>query len=221
MKRSLSHKSGLIEGLNKEQIALKKELETTSRLSEERAKRVVDLKREPATEKEVSKDADNRRATEALEQVTKERDAALASSVSALVQFASQKIREFLANPNYAFKVSSECVAYFHALALDHKDRFSYLVILFDEEKASKPDWYRDLSLVEEGDSTDEEEAEMDHDHRLWSQTQGAFIYTNMWYLCGYVQYSNLFSKTILLKFDPLKFSDITNLSISVPFALR
>ncbi|GAA0160920.1 hypothetical protein LIER_17361 [Lithospermum erythrorhizon] len=102
---------------------------------------------------------DNRSATEALEQAIKERDAVLASVASARVQFTNYKKREFLNSPYYASKVNCECTAYFTTLALDYKDRFPDLVTLFDEEKASKADWYRDFSLDEE-DSSDEEEAE-------------------------------------------------------------
>ncbi|GAA0169022.1 hypothetical protein LIER_23592 [Lithospermum erythrorhizon] len=162
MKKSLSHKSGLIEGLDKELTTLKKEFEETSQHSAKRAKIVNDLNKELASEKEAAKSladeraaerddslarygkseqaraADIRRATEALQQATKERDAALASVSLARVQFANQKIREFLNSPNYVSKVNGECAAYFTSLALDHEDRFLDLVTLFYEVKASK-----------------------------------------------------------------------------------
>ncbi|GAA0169695.1 hypothetical protein LIER_40811 [Lithospermum erythrorhizon] len=160
MKKILSHKSGLIEGLRKEQTTLKKELETSSQLSEERVKRVDDLNRELAVEKEAAKAwADERAALIAERDDSRARYGELERArADDIIQFASQRRREFLASPNYASKVSSECVAYFHSFSLDHKDRFLDLVTLFGEEKASKPDWYRNLSLDEEGDSTDEEE---------------------------------------------------------------
>ncbi|GAA0155330.1 hypothetical protein LIER_13084 [Lithospermum erythrorhizon] len=113
MKKSLSHKSGLIEGLSNEQTVLKKELETWSQLFVERTKTVVDLHKKPSTEKEAAKAwaterptllaetddsrgryleleqtraADISRANQAVEQATKERDVALASVASARVQ---------------------------------------------------------------------------------------------------------------------------------------
>ncbi|GAA0153952.1 hypothetical protein LIER_12068 [Lithospermum erythrorhizon] len=144
---------------------------------EERAKWVEDLSVELAKEKEVAQEAekswviekadliskrdasqirckeleqvraaDDLRANKALNQANNERDAALAS-VAVSRNLATQKIREFLNNSKYEAKILSECAAYFATLVLDHKDKFPDLVILFNEEKAGKPDWYGDLSI--------------------------------------------------------------------------
>ncbi|GAA0151488.1 hypothetical protein LIER_10197 [Lithospermum erythrorhizon] len=145
--RSLYSPEGwlLMNDLNKELATEKK---VAKSWADERAALIAerDDLRARYGELEQARAADNRRATEALEKATKERDATLASVASARVQFANQKIREFLNSPNYASKINGECAAYFTSLALDHKDRFLDLFTLFDEVKASKPDWYRGLS---------------------------------------------------------------------------
>ncbi|GAA0149780.1 hypothetical protein LIER_43075 [Lithospermum erythrorhizon] len=135
MKKDIFHKRGMIEGMNKKQATLKGELSTLSNLSEERAKEAANMNKELSSEKE-----------------------ALAAAASAPVQFATQKIREFLASPNYASQIHTECAAYLYSLASDYKSRFLYLVTLFGEEKADKPEWYGDLSLSD-GDSSDVEAA--------------------------------------------------------------
>ncbi|GAA0155587.1 hypothetical protein LIER_13283 [Lithospermum erythrorhizon] len=152
----------MIEGMDKERTALKDELAQLSNLSEERAKEVVTLTKELSSEKDAGKrvkDADLQKANQALEQAIKEKNEALASAASSRVQFATQKIREFLASPNYASKIHSEWIAYLYSLAYDHKIRFPDLVTLFGEEKENKPEWYGDLSLSD-SDSSDEEAAE-------------------------------------------------------------
>ncbi|GAA0158644.1 hypothetical protein LIER_15610 [Lithospermum erythrorhizon] len=122
-------------------------------LAQERAKEVVALTKELSSEKEASK------ANQALEQATKEKNEALELVASARVQFATQKIREFLGSPNYASKIHTEYAAYLYSLASDHKIRFSDFVTLFGEEKTDKPEWYGDLALSDNG-SSDEEAAE-------------------------------------------------------------
>ncbi|GAA0168713.1 hypothetical protein LIER_23368 [Lithospermum erythrorhizon] len=161
MKKDLSHKRGMIERLGKEQAMFKEELAMLSHISEERAKEVADLTREVSLENEAAKGWAAEKATlenHALEQATREKNEALASVASARVQFATQKIREFLASPKYASKIHTECATYLYSLASDYKSRFPDLVTLFGEEKADKPEWYGDLSLSE--DSSDEETAE-------------------------------------------------------------
>ncbi|GAA0161584.1 hypothetical protein LIER_17865 [Lithospermum erythrorhizon] len=167
MKKDLSHKCGMIEGLGKEQATFKEELETLSHLFEERAKEVADLTRELSLEKEAAKAWAVEKATllaerddganQALEQATIEKNEALASMASARVQFATQKIREFLASPNYASKIHTECAAYLYSLASEYKRRFPDLVTIFSEEKADKPEWYGDLAFSE--DSFDDKAA--------------------------------------------------------------
>ncbi|GAA0142239.1 hypothetical protein LIER_03185 [Lithospermum erythrorhizon] len=129
-------------------------IQTSSQLSKERAKRVDDLNKELSTEKEAAKAWAAERATLLAKRDDSrgryiELERTRAADITR-VQFDSQKIREFLVSPNYAYKVNSECAAYFHSIAFDHKDRFPDLVTLFGEEKMNKPDWYDDLSLSEE-----------------------------------------------------------------------
>ncbi|GAA0169847.1 hypothetical protein LIER_24235 [Lithospermum erythrorhizon] len=54
MKKDLSHKRGMIEGMDKERATLKDELSTLSNLSEERANEVVNLNKELSSEKEAA-----------------------------------------------------------------------------------------------------------------------------------------------------------------------
>ncbi|GAA0150870.1 hypothetical protein LIER_09714 [Lithospermum erythrorhizon] len=157
------------------------ELEALKATTEERAKRLEDLSVELAKEKEVAQEAekswvaekadliserdasqirykeleqaraaDSLRVTEALNQANQDRDATLAS-IAASRNLVTQKIREFLNSSKDEAKIRSECAAYLATLALDHKDKFSDLITLFNEEKARKPDWYGDLSINSPG----------------------------------------------------------------------
>ncbi|GAA0150765.1 hypothetical protein LIER_09630 [Lithospermum erythrorhizon] len=173
-------------GMDQERSSLKDELAKSTHLSEQRAKKVVALTKELSTEKEASKswaadkasliaerdeararylelerveDDDLQKANQSLEQAIKEKNEALVLVASSRVQLATQKIREFLASPNYASKIQSECAAYLHSLASDHKSRFPDLLSLFSEEKVNKPEWFGDLSLSDD-DSSDGEVAE-------------------------------------------------------------
>ncbi|GAA0149680.1 hypothetical protein LIER_08798 [Lithospermum erythrorhizon] len=172
-------------GDGQERTALKDELAQLSHLFEERANEVVTLTKELSSKKvaakiwaaekasllserdeaqvcylelQRAKDADLKKANQALEQAIKEKNEALVSAASSRVQFATQKIREFPASPNYDSKIHTECTAYLYYLASDHKSRFPDLVTLFGEEKADKPEWYGDLSFSDSG-SSDEEAA--------------------------------------------------------------
>ncbi|GAA0139566.1 hypothetical protein LIER_01084 [Lithospermum erythrorhizon] len=74
------------------------------------------------------------KATEALEQANKEREAVVASVALA----------------------RSECVVYFATLALEYKDRFADLLTFFNEERVRKPDWYGEIALDEPSIPTEE-----------------------------------------------------------------
>ncbi|GAA0184736.1 hypothetical protein LIER_32024 [Lithospermum erythrorhizon] len=134
-KNAFSHKNTLLKGLDIERTNLKTELKDVERadLISERNASQTHYK-----ELEQARVGDDLRATEALNQAKKERDAALASLTSSST-LATQNIREFLNSDQYASKIQSECAAYFATLPLDHKDRFPNLITLFNEEKVGKP----------------------------------------------------------------------------------